>query len=312
MKSTKAWLLLFASCFLISNAVWAQLKPLGAAFYSNQYFMNPAMAGTSNDIELFGSIRKQFASIPGAPVMQAFSAEYGFTDRAGVGLNVTHEKAGLLQLTEISGTYAYHLPLGENHERLNFGLSVSFSNERIDYEDVVGETGDTDLHDINNRRAFVDFDYGMSYTSKSFSLQAVVPNMVRLINDDITNIADYAVFYAAASYKINTKIGILEPKISYRGVKNYDNLLDAGLLFQLTNLTSNQLSFFGVYHNTKSATVGFEMFINDELGVTGMYTTSSRDLRRYSRGDFEVGVRLRIATKGKEDGKVVVRDEGVR
>lgn len=300
MKNSKAWLLLLVFSFLLSNAVLGQLKPLGAAFYSNQYFMNPAMAGTSNDIELFGSIRKQFSTIPGAPVMQAFSAEYGFTDRAGVGLNVAHEKAGLLQLTEISGTYAYHLPLGKNDERLNFGLSASFSNERLDYEEMIGEGGDTDLHDINNRRAFVDFDYGMAYSSKSFTFQAVVPNMVRIIDGDVENIADYAIFYVSAAYRINTTIGVLEPKVSYRGVKNYENLLDAGVLIELTNMTSNQLSFFGIYHDTKSATLGFELFINDDLGVTGMYTTSSQDLRRYSRGDFEVGLRLKIAGKPKD------------
>lgn len=117
------------------------------------------------------------------------------------------------------------------------------------------------------------------------------------------NFADYALFYAAMSYQIPVGMGTVEPKVVYRNVNNYEDLIDAGLSVQFDNLTANQLSVYGMYHNTNCATVGFELSFKDDLSFTGLYTTRPADFGRYSNGSFELGVRLRVMGKKAETGE---------
>ncbi len=285
-----------AVCF--SEKALAQLNPLRTSYYSNEYFINPAAAGSGTGLQLFGAISKQFTNIPGSPRIQAFSADYGFSNRVGTGLLVINETAGLFQQMKIAGTYAYHLPLGNDNQHVDFGLSVSIMKERIDFDQLEGDRGDLDLVDLNQRPVFVDFDYGMTYRNNSFRVQLAVPNIRRvLIEKNMRDFADYTLLFAAASYRFNTGMGAVEPKVAYRNVRNYKDLLDLGLGFQFRNLTSNQLSLYGIYHNTKCATVGFELSFNSDLSFTGLYTTSPADFGYHSKGSFELGVGARLASR---------------
>src|SRR5690606_3304049 len=102
----RLWILLIGlvTAFAASKPAYAQLNPLRTSYFSNEYFANPAMAGKHGNLQLFGAISKQFANMPGAPQVQAFSADYGFTDRVGGGLQVINESAGLFQQTKIAAT----------------------------------------------------------------------------------------------------------------------------------------------------------------------------------------------------------------
>src|SRR5690606_5521479 len=120
---------------IVSMMVWfgsvlqgrAQLNPLGAQFYGNQYLGNPAMAGITGGLDLGLNVRRQWSKLPGGPTTQAVTAEYGF-ERVGLGFNASNEKAGLLRRTRAMATYAYHLPIAETHQ-LHFGISMGIMDE---------------------------------------------------------------------------------------------------------------------------------------------------------------------------------------
>ncbi|WP_235524284.1 PorP/SprF family type IX secretion system membrane protein, partial [Pedobacter sp. Hv1] len=87
----------------------AQLNPLGSQYYNNQYLINPAFAGMGQGLKLNAAYRKLWSGIPGSPLTQNITADYGF-GKVGVGLNVNNESAGLLRQTRAVASYAYHLP----------------------------------------------------------------------------------------------------------------------------------------------------------------------------------------------------------
>jgi len=66
---------------------------------------------------------------------------------------------------------AYHLPLSKD-SHLSFGLSLGFMNERISEEDLKGDAGDEDVSSINQQDIYTDGDFGISYTSNTFNIQA--------------------------------------------------------------------------------------------------------------------------------------------
>lgn len=276
--------------------VFAQVNPMGALYFQNQYLGNPAFAGLQRGMDLNLGYRKQWSNLPGSPATQTITADYALTPKAGVGLNFFNDRSGLFKRTRSVASYAYHLPLSDGGEqKLSFGLSLGFMSERISSENINGDSGDITVQNYNQKDTYVDGDFGIAYTSNRLNLQAVLPNMKALFKKDIyINSIDRVVFYTAASYKISltdgpTGIGI-EPKLVYHGVKGFDNVLDAG-----ANMTfaANKLNLFGMYQSSKSTTFGVGLNYGT-IGFQGIYTTSTSAISNYTNGNFEISMKLNL------------------
>lgn len=288
---------IFLSLAIIRTSVKAQLNPLATQYFQNQYLFNPAMAGINDGLNINVSVRKQWSSIPGSPVTEAVSADY-LLNRAAFGINVYADQSGLLKSTRAVATYAYHIPLGQDNQKLNFGLSAGILSQRVPLDQISGDPGDLSVARYNERKSFLDGDFGTSYTSNSLTIQAALPNLRSVFNQDKDNFAvDRSLFFTAVSYKFNFGEAInaitLEPKASFRGVKGYTNILDVGANLMLAE---NQLSIQGIYHSTKSTTFGFGLN-KDSYSILAFYTTETAAISNYTNGDFEIGLRLHLPNK---------------
>lgn len=284
-------------CFLILLIIilpfvksWAQLNPMNAVYYQNQYLANPAMAGLQQRLTLNAGIRQQFSTMPGAPVTQFVTADYGFSGKSALGLQVYNDRAGLLKRTRAAASFAYHLPLDQDSHKLSFGLSLSFADDDINIADVRGDENDLDVYGVNLRETYLDADFGIAYRSDKLQIQGVVTNMKRLLKKDTYHAADMPVFFSAVSYRIPASFAIIEPKVVYRGVKGYDNLLDAGVNLEFRSPTVSKVNLLALYHSAGSATFGIGINWNNTLAINGMYTTNTSPLQGYTTGDYEVGI----------------------
>ncbi len=68
-------------------------------------------------------------------------------------------------------TYAYHLPVGDDNQKINFGLSLGFMNERIDNSELNGDPSDVYVGRFNQRETFIDGDFGVAYVGNKLTLQ---------------------------------------------------------------------------------------------------------------------------------------------
>ena len=275
----------------------AQLNPYANMYFQNQYLGNPAFAGKDQGLNAGLIYRKQFSQVPGAPVSQALTADYGFNNRAALGLNLNFAKSGLINNSRVMLSYAYHLPLSEKQD-LHFGVSVGVSAEGLNHSSIVGaDSYDPAINRFNDRKNQLDGDFGMAYTDKNLTLQASAINLGKYLQTDPNFKAglNYATFLTAVAYKITFNNEFYaEPKVAYRGVKGFDNILDAAV-----NLSyQNRFNLFGLYHSTQSATFGFGLSYQT-LTFTGMYTTNTSAMKGYTNGDFEVGLNYRLNTKNK-------------
>ena len=275
--------------------VYAQINLLNTGYYQNQFIANPAMAGLDPGMNINLVYRKQWNNIPGAPSTQAMTGEYGFESNAGIGLNFYNEKAGLQRWTRAEATYAYHLPLDDDDSKLNFGLSLGLSNERLDQNAVIGEDNDGSILQYNKRSYYIDSDFGVAYTSNKLTLQAAVPNLKSFFKkEEKAGTVDRSSFFAAASYKMEFDTmfdGVMvEPKVTYRGLKGLHSIIDAGTAI---NFVDQGLNLLAIYHSTKSTTFGLGMQYQ-AVNIMGMYTTETSALKGYINGDFEIGLRVKI------------------
>ena len=290
MRQKEINLFLFIGFLAVAGKSTAQLNPMGAAYFQNQYLFNPAMSGLEKELTLNLGYRREWNSVPDGPVNQYFTGDYGFSNKTGLGLLVYNDKAGVLSATRAMATYSYHVPLA-NDQKLHFGLSAGVLNRRIDKTELNGEPDDPALAEGGSTR--FDADFGAAYTDNKFTVQAAFPNMVTFFGKDESDAVDKASFFASAGYKLFLNKGeklILEPRVAFRGVKGYDNIIDVG-----ANLVfSNHLNLFGIYHSSKSATIGAGLTIKKRLTVSVIYATSTSVLKTYTGGALEAGVKFSL------------------
>lgn len=294
MKLIYKTLLLFtftAACLPVK----AQLNQLSVQYFTNQYLANPAFAGAEEGLKLNTAYRKLWSNVPGAPLTQNITADYGLS-KVGIGLTVNDERAGLQRQTRVVGSYAYHLKLDEAGHALHFGVSLGFMSQRLETTDLYGNPNDPMVGLYNNRRTYIDGDVGIAYTSEKLNLQFAVPNLKSVLKKDVINLADVATFYSAISYKINLTKGLdgidAEPKVAYRGVKGFDNILDAGGQLWIAN---KQVFLMALYHTTDNITYGLGMDYKRKFLIGGSYTTQTSALSNYTNGSFELNLRLNLS-----------------
>ena len=301
-KTTLKGLMMLTIITLIgfSNAK-AQLSPFGAMYFQNQYLGNPSLAGAEAGFRMDVGYSSQQTNMPGSPNTQAITMGYR-VNKVGMGLNVTMDQAGLINRTRVMGTYAYHLPLDNDSGFLRFGLSMGLMKERIS-GDISGDATDVSIARYNQRAAYLDGDFGVTYEKKALTVQLAVPNLKTFFRSDAanaSNIVDQSKLFGAISYKValaKTAGGIgLEPKISYRSVTGYNDIIDLG-----TNVTmlNERASFMAMYHSTNSVSIGLGSKVSDKFSINAFYTTGTAAYDGNTNGDFEIHLRMNLSKSAK-------------
>ncbi|WP_264538479.1 PorP/SprF family type IX secretion system membrane protein [Flavobacterium sp. N1736] len=281
---------------LISHTASAQLKEFQAMYFQNKYLGNPAMAGLEKGLIANIGYQGQWQEVPGNPKLMSATLEYNFRERVGIGLNLGSEEAGLITRTKILATYAYHLPIGGEDEKLNFGLSLGANFASVDYDKVIGNPDDPTLQNFNEG-ATLDGDFGIAYTSSLWTIQATLPNLNHLFfedNDIVKEYVDRTTFYAAISYKIYTSSRIndfnLEPIFAYRAVKGYKDIFDIGARFNLPEYKFNVSTF---YHTNQTISASFGIDLK-QLGIFLSTSNYVGNTGAFANDSFELGLRYKF------------------
>lgn len=287
--------------FFIINAlsVQAQLNPFEAMFYQNQYLYNPALAGLNKGLNINIGHMQQWSNFPGTPKTSVLTADLQAKERVGLGLNVNSDQAGLIRSTRIMGTYAYHLPLSNHGQYLSFGLSLGINDSRLNDHNITGDPTDEQVLRYNQLKPYVDGDMGIAYSSSGLNIGGALPNLKTIFfkGSDSRFDVDRLLFVSMISYKIHfqkeQQAFLLEPLASYRIVKGYKDIIDAGINFTMENYG---LYIQGIYHSSESIGLGFGLD-QKTYALNFAYNVETGTLRRYTNGTFEMGIKLRLFNK---------------
>lgn len=286
--------IIFVSIMLLLSQIgYGQLNPMGSIYYNNQYAANPAMAGITQGWELNAAIKAQWTVIEDGITMQTVNATYGSANKkTGFGILLYNDKAGVIQRTSIKATYAYHLPITSGTTFLDFGLSGGLMDENIKISEVIGDLTDVELSNFNDRKLYLDVDFGLSLRINHFSIQGALPNLKRYLAKEIKrNLVDRATMMAAIAYKINlknSKLNSIEPKIMYRNVENFKDIIDLGSNFIFSEA---KLQLSGIYHTSGSMTFGAGTLYKNKLTILAQYTSNTANLGNYSNGEAEIALK---------------------
>jgi len=278
----------------VANAA-GLLEPSGTLYFQNQYLGNAAMAGIDSGLHLNAAHRRQWQnSIDGAPVSTFFTADINTGNRGGVGLNILNDVAGLIRRTRLAMSYAYHMPLSATRNQyLHFGMSLSFDFQRVDLSKVDGDINDPSLMAYNARDNYFGGDFGMAYTDDHWTVQAALPNIRNLFTGENRGINGGTLVYSAASYKFTSEgtVSSVEPKLAYRAIRGFDDIIDAGVNVSFLDNVANVMA---VYHTSKSVTAGIGVNIKKIAVIQLMYTAQTGGTKTYVDGSYELGATVNL------------------
>ena len=293
----KIVVLIIGIILLHANAMSQQLNPSETQFFINPYLSNPALAGMEHqELVLNTAFRSQWDKVLASPKTIAFTADYRSPNNVGLGLNFNSQKAGLLTQTNFLLSYAYHIPLSEQEDDyLHMGFSTGFSNDVLDYSSLIGDASDPVAIGYNRRVVNWTVDAGLAYSKNGFFVQLAAPNLNRTMNKKNDFMADYPIFYAAINYEMQVSDQImLNPKLVYRGIQNYNNIIDIGVQVQF----KEPFSISALYHSNQSYSLGVSYAHLNQWQLVCLYNTPTKSLKEFSNGIFEMGLRFRFANLG--------------
>jgi type IX secretion system PorP/SprF family membrane protein len=108
----------------------AQQYPFWTQYRSNLFMMNPAVAGTRQNIDARVSYRNQWTGFEGAPVTMGASLHMKlYKNTMGVGGYVFQDKIG--PFTTITSALAYSFRVKFDDVALSFGLSGNYNRQQV-------------------------------------------------------------------------------------------------------------------------------------------------------------------------------------
>lgn len=163
---------------VMSNEALAQNQPMFTQYMFNEVYINPAYAGSRDNLSVTALRRMQWVGIDGAPTTNTLTAHAPVMGkRIGVGLTVVNDQIAVTKQTGVYASGAYRLPMPKG--TLSFGLQLGLLSHIERLADVTTSTAGDDQFIANTDRVLVpNFGFGTFYKSENWYAGLSIPRMM--------------------------------------------------------------------------------------------------------------------------------------
>jgi type IX secretion system PorP/SprF family membrane protein len=179
-KMKKIYFLIALALFTIVD-VKAQQDPQYTQYMYNMSVMNPAYAGSKENMTGGILYRKQWLDIEGAPTTGTFFINSPVGKNVGLGLSAISDKIGPVDETNVYADFSYTLNLGGDR-RLAFGLKGGVTMHKIDFNTIyptLPDINDEAFDGPNPNKSFLNIGSGFFYYTNKYYIAASMPNMLK-------------------------------------------------------------------------------------------------------------------------------------
>lgn len=165
-------------CFL---DVSAQQDPHYTQYMYNMNIINPAYAGSKENLAFGLLYRKQWIEIEDAPTTFTFSGSSPIGKNVGLGLSMISDEIGPVTEQNVYADFSYTLNLGGEH-RLAFGLKTGVTFHKVGLFDDIASTLPVPTDPAfaeNTSNTYFNFGGGLFYYTDKYYVALSVPNMIR-------------------------------------------------------------------------------------------------------------------------------------
>jgi type IX secretion system PorP/SprF family membrane protein len=166
----------YCSTSLFAQQIWRRTQ-----FAINPFLVNPAIAGTENQMPLYISYRNQWTGFKGAPTTMLASGHMQGPSNSGFGAVIQRDDTGgAISRTGVEAVGAYHFELNES-DAISFGLGISANQFKIDNSKlVVVDESDIALNAMQAEASInIDANFGMIMFGSNYYFGFSTPNLLQ-------------------------------------------------------------------------------------------------------------------------------------
>lgn len=160
----------------------AQQDPHYTQYMYNMNVINPAYAGSKENLAFGLLYRKQWVDIQDAPETFTFSGHTPAGRNVGLGLSLITDKIGPVEETNAYGDFSYTLNLGGEH-RLALGIKAGMTFQNIgllsDINDGTLQDNTDEAFSSNSSNTYFNAGAGFFYYTQKYYVAFSVPNMLK-------------------------------------------------------------------------------------------------------------------------------------
>lgn len=294
---TNKWTIIALGLSLtLMSKVEAQQRPVFSQYMFNTLAINPAYAGSQDQLRASAVLRNQWVNLEGAPQTQTLSAHTSLPRKnIGLGMMLYRESIGVHSDLGLYLSYAYQIKF-KRKRRLAMGLQMGFNNLLSDFNEL-------NSYDVNDpvigyfKNFNPNFGTGVYYSTPRFYAGVSVPYLInnKLISSKEGMLgkeggeARYYFINSGYVFDAAPKVKI-KPSVLVRFQEGAPLGADLNINFFLHDLIN-----VGASWRTGDAVVFLtELYLNDNLSFGYSYDMITSSLHKYTRGSHELMLNYRI------------------
>ncbi len=303
---------------LVNFIVLGQQDAQFSNYQTNNFLMNPAVAGSYNYWNAKVGYRTQWTGMDGGP-QTMFGSFHGpikgikgkryrrkKRPHHGFGAMIFSDEAGAISYNGFSGSYALHTHLNR-HYTLSFGASVGMKEFRLDGSklDFVQTPDDPEVGDQIYSNVMPDANVGVwLYSEKMFlglSARNILQSGIDISNGDQVVAEDYSKLYnhyfitGGIFFDVNTDWAFV-PSVMVQHVRPAPVQFDLNGTFWFREKIALGFS----YRNLDALYVVFEYVHDEKFEFSYAFDFTISELTKYNNGTHEVVIGMRFgAPRGK-------------
>nr|WP_181452399.1 type IX secretion system membrane protein PorP/SprF [Flavobacterium aquaticum] len=301
--SIKNIIICSALLFLSNQKMSAQQDSQYTNYMYNTINVNPAYAGSRGVMSIFGLHRTQWVGLDGAPVTNTLSVNTPINNsNFGLGVSFVNDRIGPSDENAISVDVSYSIPTSETY-KLSFGIKGTANLLNVDYTklDRYDLTDPQFQNNIDNRFS-PNIGAGIYFHSDKLYAGLSVPNFLETehFDDNVSATARERMHY----YLIGGYVFDLSPSVKFKPAFLSKMVSGSPLQLDITaNFMFNEKFVLGAAWRWDAALSGLVGFQVSEGWFIGYgYDAETTKLANYNSGSHEIF--LRYEFKGKSE-KVV-------
>lgn len=280
----------------------AQQRPVFSQYMFNPLAINPAFAGSQDNLSVAALYRSQWVNLEGAPETTTFAASTSVPRKnIGLGMIVSRDQIGVH--SEVSTFFSYSYVLKLRKGLFSMGLQGGFSNLRSDFNSLtLKDIDDPNLTGIVSNLT-PNFGMGVFYLSKKFYAGFSVPyirNTKFFDNEEFFSDARSRRYYfltAGRLIDLNPRIQV-KPEILIRVQEG----APLGADFNTKLIIDRKVALGASYRSGDALISTFEFELNENFRLGYAYEYTMSGLNQFTRGTHEIMVNYRAnPIGGKKD-----------
>lgn len=189
IQMKKIYFTLAFALIIFANA-HAQQDPQYTQYMYNMNVINPAYAGSKENLAIGLLYRSQWVSIDDAPKTATFAMHSPVGKNVGLGLSVISDKIGPVEENNVFADFSYTLKLGGEH-KLAFGIKGGATFQKIGLFSDIGNGFVIDANDEafseNTSNTHLNLGAGFFYYTDNYYVSFSVPNLLKSTYLDVTD-----------------------------------------------------------------------------------------------------------------------------